>query len=481
MSLPGFYNENTGRAYPLVAFSNALLAVAVPPLATQIAGWNATNVTVTPGQWQQALTGGYNQGGYWLSLSPSTSGAGSVTWLFTVVPGRQYRVLATWTGDPGHASNARFTITETEGPGQGYFELVAVLVEQRGDPTQYHAYGAGWTELGVITPIRHNLLVAVNDDSDAPAVADAIWVEDITPPNPDDPVVFQPPPDTLIDFGCLVGLDAEFDSGRHVIYLHEIRRVGNEFTFDFRSDAPGLLEYALVFSRNLADVEFATDYVGATLINDASEPQDTLWEGFLVTGPMDSLAAVMPADGAMTATTGQQIEPALIQNLGRGYVRTINLANQDRTRAVPPAPCPGSDAPGTDYANYIVNVRNLVGDLRFSEGYNISIRQSARNNSLTFSAIQGAGDGVPCTEVPLTPGEVSPDGTGGLLTGGPACDEVVHSINGLTASVIQLVADLGTTITVDPEDPSVLIVDFDRNDMTVCTPIETIFEDLGDA
>jgi hypothetical protein len=120
MALPGFYNENTGRAYPLVPFSNALLAVAIPPLATQIAGWNASNVTVTPGQWQQVLTGGRNNGGYWLSLSPSTGGAGSVTWQFSVVPGRQYRVAATWPGDPSHATNARFTITETEGPGLGY-------------------------------------------------------------------------------------------------------------------------------------------------------------------------------------------------------------------------------------------------------------------------------------------------------------------------------------------------------------------------
>jgi hypothetical protein len=482
MSLPNFYNENTGRAYPLVAFSNALLAVAVPPLTTQIAGWNATNVSVTPGQWQQVLTGGWNNGGYWLSLSPSTGGAGSVTWQFPVVPGRQYRIAATWLGDPDHATNARFTVTETEGPGLGYFELLAVLVDQRASPTQHIAYGSGWLDLSadVFQPTRRILLVAVNDDSDMPAVADAIWVEDVTPLA--DPIVpFQPPPDTLIDFGCMVGLDAEFDSGAHVVYLHQIIRAGNTFTFDFRSNAPGLLEYSLLFNRDLAAVEYATDYVAATLIDGSGSPQDTLWEGFLVTGPMDSLAVLLPTDGAITPTTGPQIEPALIQNLGRGYVRTINLANQDRTRAVPPPPCPGSDDPGTDYSNYIVNARNLVGDLRFKEGYNISIRQTARNNSLTFSSIQGAGAGVPCDEVKLTPGEVSPDGSGGLLTGGPACDEVIHSINGLTASVIRLVADLGTTITIDPEDTSVLIVDFDRNDMTVCDPVETIFEDLGDA
>src|SRR4249920_1936040 len=72
-----------------------------------------------------------------------------------------------------------------------------------------------------------------------------------------------PPMDTLVDFGCLVGLDAEFDSGQHSVYLHEVRRAGNTFAFDFRSKAPGLAEYALIFSRSLADPEYATDYAEA--------------------------------------------------------------------------------------------------------------------------------------------------------------------------------------------------------------------------
>jgi hypothetical protein len=296
---------------------------------------------------------------------------------------------------------------------------------------------------------------------------------------PGDPVEIQPPMDTLVDFGCLVGLDAEFDAAQHSVYLHQITRAGSVFTFDFRSDAPGLVGYALVFSRHLTDVEYATDYSKAVPLPGTVEPQEPLWEGFLVTGPLESLAAMMPTDGNMTASTGPQVEPSLIQNLGRSYVRTINLANQDRTRVSPPDGCDGTGTAPSDGPVYIVNATGLAGDLRFKEGFNVSIRQNVRSNSLAFSALQGAGAGDVCYEVPLYAGEQPPAGST-LLTGGPACDEVINSINGLSASVIRLVPALGTRI-VPADDQKSLIVDFDRHDMTVCGPIQVVVEELPDA
>ena len=272
------------------------------------------------------------------------------------------------------------------------------------------------------------------------------------------------------------------------MYLHQITRTGTTFTFDFRSDAPGLLEYALVFSRTLGDPEYATDYVAAAPLDGAQgspEAPGLLWEGFLVTGPLDSLAAALPADGALAATTGPQVEPALIQNLGRSYVRSINLANQDRTRATPPADCPGAGAPEGDLP-YIVSATGLTGDLRFVEGYNLALRQNALDNSLTFSSIQGAGAGEPCNtpetphgEVPLYPGEQPPAGSI-LLSGGPTCDEAINSINGLTASVIRLIPGLGTQIAPAPNDQNTLIVDLSGHNMTVCGPVTVVHEELAD-
>jgi hypothetical protein len=288
-----------------------------------------------------------------------------------------------------------------------------------------------------------------------------------------------PPLDALIDFGCLVGLDAEFDSSKNIVYLYQITRTGNTFMFDFRSDAPGLVGHALMFSRTVTDAEYTTDYAEAAPIDPDEGLQAPLWEGFLVTGPLGDLAALMPTDGTVVTPTSPQIEPALVQNLGHSYLRTINLANQDRTKVAPAPDCPGYDDSPVTAAPYIVNATGLVGNIRFEEGYNISIRQSARNNSLTFSASQGAGLGSPCEEVPLYQGESSPDG-GSLLTGGPTCDELVSSINGLTASIIRLVPDLGVSI-VPADIPNTLIVNFDLNDMTVCGPTTVIVEELDDA
>jgi hypothetical protein len=476
MPLPGFYNDNAARSYPLVPWSNALLGAPVAPLASQVSNWNAASVVVTPGQWS-SQTDAASGRGYWLSLSPSAAGAGSVTWPFAVVPGRQYRVSATWPAAANRAPDAHYTITETEGQGQGYYLLMDVRVDQRIPPSQHIAFGTGWYDLGgTVAPVRNTLLVALDDDTAAPAAGDAIWVEDITPADTVTPATIMPPLDTLIDFGCLVGLDAEFDSSSHVVYLHRITRAGSTFTFDFRSDAPGLLDYALVFSRHLTDVEYATDYAGATPVGGSQGPQDGLWEGFLVTGPMASLAAMLPTDGVLAATTGPQIEPALVQNLGRSYVRSINLANQDRTHATPPADCPGGGDSGADYP-YVIAATGMVGDIRFVEGYNISIRQNARNSSLTFMSVQGAGDGVPCEEVPVYPGEKPPAGSE-LLSGGPACDEVINSINGLTASLIQLIPGLGVSIVVPPGQHNTLNVNLDRHDMTICGAITTVVEEL---
>jgi hypothetical protein len=491
MPLAGFYNENSGRSYPLVPRSNVVLAPPPPPppVGTPtptglIRNWNDPTVILTPGQWVSVVGAGRG-GGHWLSLSPSVSsssvsGPGAVDYQFPTVPGRQYRISVTWPAAANLSRAARYYFVETDGVGQGYFGPMEAWTDQRVPPSQRVAYGSGWVDLVTYVATRRIMVAGLNDDNvdAAPVIADAFWVEDVTPPVTVAPVLLVPPPEALVDFGCLVGLDAEFDGDTHAVYLHEIRRAGAVFSFDFRSTAPGLLDYALVFSRTLGAAEFTTDYVEATPLGAAPEPQGLLWEGFLVTGLLDSLAVLLPQDGALTATGGPQVEPALVQNLGHGYVRTINLANQDRTHALAPSGCQGSDDPN-DYA-YVVNATGLAGDIRIKEGYNVTIRQVARTNSLTFAAVQGGGAGEPCTEVPLSATEVSPpDST--LLTGGPACDEVINSINGLSSSLIRLAPGLGVSIGPSPDDPNTLIVNLDRHDMTVCGPVEVIVEELGDA
>jgi hypothetical protein len=292
------------------------------------------------------------------------------------------------------------------------------------------------------------------------------------------------PYSALVDFGCVVGPDAGFDGRTHPIYLQSVARAGGRFVFAFRCDAPGLAGVSLRFPRDVSDGEFATGESEATadVPPGAVEPcvairDDPLWEGFLTTGLLDDLAAVLPDGEVLVAgAVPPTVEPALVQDLSRGYVRTLNLANEDRTRARAPAGCPEASSealggPVDDAHQYraIVNRECLSGPLTVREGYNCTIRQSARENSLTISAALAGGAGEPCVEVPLA-GTEAPPAASTLLTGGPACSEVVNSINGLTGGVIHLVPRNGVRIEPSTTAPNTLVVDFDLRDLTVCRP-----------
>jgi hypothetical protein len=290
----------------------------------------------------------------------------------------------------------------------------------------------------------------------------------------------------IVDFGCLVGLDADFDGRAHMVWLHSISRTGPSFIFEFRCSAPGLAGHALQFIRDLADAEFATDEAEAVeLIGEgAFEPclarrDDPLWDGWLTTGLLNDLAAALP-DGQilLAGAEAPTIEPALIQDLSHGYVRTLNLANEDRTRATAPEGCSEAsseslgDPVGQDgQYRMIINRECLYGPQVLREGYNCVIRQNARENSITVSAALGGGAGEPCAEVPLAAAETPPPESR-LLTGGPACDELITGINGLSAATISLVPLRGVRIAPDLGRPHTLVVDFGRQDMALCLPGE---------
>lgn len=479
MGLPGWYNDNAARAYPLVPFSNVAETPPPRPAARRL----LEPPTGDPaGRW--VVTAGGHSGSH--LRSDGGSPAGTATWRFPVAVGRDYRVAATWPAYLGEATGVRHTVAAADDAG-AETPLLDGRLDQTAAPAGLAGYDDAWTTLGTFTAAGVELVVRVHDDAPG-AMADALWVEDVTVDAPGAPVEIRPPLDTLVDFGCLVGVGSGYDDARHSVYLHEIRRAGPTFTFAFRSDAPGLRAYTLAFARDLDDPEYATDWAEA--VRDDDEPdrcpaEAPIWEGFLVTGPLEGLAGLLPGDGALTATTGAQVEPCLVQNLEDGHVRAIHLANQDRTRATPPAGCPGADDPTEPPADpaappaAVVQARCLVGDLRFKEGFNLSIRQSTRDGSLTFGARVGAGAGEPCAEVPLAPDEAPPPGST-LLGGGPACAETVTGLNGLSARVIRLEPGHGVTIAPARDDPHTLIVDFDMHDLTACGTVEEVFEELPD-
>jgi hypothetical protein len=288
----------------------------------------------------------------------------------------------------------------------------------------------------------------------------------------------------IVDFGCLVGLDAGFDGRVHSVRLHSVARAGTAFTFEFRCAAPGLAGYALRFVRDLADAEFATAEAEAVELagEGATEPcvarrDDPLWDGWLTTGLLSDLAAALPAGQTLLAgAEAPTVEPALVQDLSLGCVRTLNLANEDRTRATAPEGCAEAsseslgDPVGQDGQHrMIVNRECLYGPQTLREGFSCVIRQNARENSITVSAALAGGAGEPCDEVPLAAAETPPPGSH-LLTGGPACADLITGINGLSAATISLVPLRGVRIAPDPGRPHTLVVDFGRQDMVLCPP-----------
>jgi hypothetical protein len=295
------------------------------------------------------------------------------------------------------------------------------------------------------------------------------------------PFVFTPaqatsavPYSAIVDAGVIMGLDSEFDAKTHTVWLHAVRRVsgttGDAFEFELRTDAPGA-SAPLVFRRPVGADEWLVEHVEAPpYVKDgnscATEPA---WSGFVVTGPMDDLRAALPGVGTLACSaTVFVLEPARVQSLTRGYLRAITVGNLSRAESR--SSCtPDADPP----RRVIVNKRCLSGDIRFKEGYNAIIRQRPAANELSFTAGRNSGeqaDAALCangSEVPLYPDEpkpvlfgateTTPEVRSKFFSGGPACDELVATINGVSGPNVIFVGGTGVNITTDPLTHSVIV------------------------
>jgi len=327
------------------------------------------------------------------------------------------------------------------------------------------------------------------------------------------PLVYQTsgiklPTEVLVDFGCMMMPDADFEMGVHKIWLYQITYFSNTFRFEFKSDAPGLVGRSLVFDFHEDDSEFTTRFSSDDLAVGSSEyssesygcSQNTRWEGYLVVGKVKYAAVSMSnrytlnqgiilhqqpgdkiewIDGAylleqvIEATDGSFVrdnlgltvlEPALVQNLKNTYVKKIGLANKARTTTTLPEICSASSEAQSE--EIYVNKDCVVGDVKIKPGYNCNIFVNVNNNSITISGAVGDGEGQPCEEVPLYEGETSPDG-GSLLSGGPQCKDVIKSINGISGRVVKIQGGLGVTVRND-DKPHTITVDPDHSNMALC-------------
>lgn len=280
----------------------------------------------------------------------------------------------------------------------------------------------------------------------------------------------------VVDAGFRVGPLSRFVAGTHTIYLAGIRRQGSWFYLDFASDAPELYDATLTFARHVANEDYLFEDTdsGRSGLSESSQSDsassgscdEPLWSGYLVTGKVAALEALLPTDGSVAyASTDAVIEPALVQVLTEGYVTRLSVANDDRTRVDAAEDC-DEVVFGFDTGLVYVAERCLIGEIAFKPGYNCSITQQSADNAITIDGIVGAGAGEPCEVEPLFPGETPPAGSN-LLEGGPLCNEILRSINGIGGRQFSILTGTGVTITSVPEENK-LVMTVDMSGLALC-------------
>lgn len=290
--------------------------------------------------------------------------------------------------------------------------------------------------------------------------------------------------EVIVDFGCTMGVESGYVEGTHSVYLYKIEKTGDVLRFEFRCDAPPLLDKSLFFCRAVDSDRFAIEYSSAIdneLASESSEDPVTPcgnasdWFGFLVTGDLSSLASITSLL-AQTADDYVKVEPANIDSEYRSYVSSINLANADRTRATTPEECIGYNWP-FEIAPIYVNKRCLTGTVLLKEGYNCQI-DVENNDTVVIGGYVGRGAGEPCEEVKLFDSE-EPHDNGTVLTGGPACDEVLRAINGIGGKLINITSDTGARVTTVPNE-STIILDFNMSGLSVCDNTSEVSEECDE-
>ena len=285
------------------------------------------------------------------------------------------------------------------------------------------------------------------------------------------------PNDFIVDCGFVMGSESDFIEVDHNVSLMKVNRTGNVVQFTFVSDAPQLAGVPLVFTRDVAEEDYAIEHVesetgpstsASTSVSVGIECDEPLWSGYLISGIMDSIVARLEDGEEILQEQGDAVvEPALIQNLANTILNSINLANGDRTRSTAPEGCDTLVWPH-EIGIIFPGARCIQGDVRWKPGFNCVILQSGADNSITIGANQNAGEGQPCDEVSLFPGESPPLDNSTLLTGGALCRETLRSINGCGGPQLNFLVGNGVSIIPDPIN-HVITIDVSLGNLIICS------------
>ena len=272
------------------------------------------------------------------------------------------------------------------------------------------------------------------------------------------------PTATIVDCGFIMGLDSAYSPATHSIYLSSVTRAGESFEFVFKTDAPGAQNFDLTFSVPVTAEEWQTEFGESAAATDSNFcAEEPAWEGFIAVGRLAELAEILPGNGAINFYTPENItaadtpdyvvEPGRVQSLVRAYVRSISVGNYERPRVPSCAELNDENFDPDAEKQIVVNARCLKSNIKLRPGYNCAIQQNTTENSLTVTAFRRDGgvsdpDAEICqygSELPLTPDQTPPDGSV-FLNGGPACSDLITSINGVVGPNLTINADPGIQI-----------------------------------
>lgn len=281
------------------------------------------------------------------------------------------------------------------------------------------------------------------------------------------------PNSALLDAGIIMGLDSGYDPAVHTIWLASISRENGVISFTFATDAPGAADKPIQFDRDEDESEWATS-LGQAAKPDGVPAQCTpapVWEGFIVTGPLAELLSILPPGTSLPFPDKSRVlEPARVQSLMKSYLRSINVGNTPRVRALPPEECQEISAAPEEI---VVNATCMHGDVRLKEGHNCRIRQVDGSNELRVAAERGAGDtntAELCAhggELPLYDGEQFDPETG-FFSGGPSCRQTISAINGVGGPGLTISGGPGVRVSVDAETHTITIALSETNLLSNC-------------
>lgn len=276
----------------------------------------------------------------------------------------------------------------------------------------------------------------------------------------------------IVDFGAIIRPGAEFVDGQDYVYLRSASRSGSTLELSFALSSLGVA-YSIEFSINTTLQEFVTYWADSNAVTRpvgelyACEDEPA-WTAYLATGNPAALLEELEDGELWLFQQGLwQILPARIQNLIGTQVQSLTIANIRRTVAAVSRECDSSLAAETQPATAHIVEGCIIGDVKFSEGFNCSLRYDLRENSIVINASPGAGRGLPCEEIEAFPGETKPSGSD-YYSGGPSCADIVRFVNGASAADLLIRAGAGFNVTTDTEQPHTLIIERSLNAFTVC-------------